>query len=85
LGRTPGQNRLFNGYRLWLVSQRSGSRLPLGVLTRVWGENYRVDEGPGLPVARYDTVLITADDRTAPSPDPHWPQVMAGSIEPGGA
>jgi len=83
LGRTPGQNRPFNGYRLWLVSQRSGSRLPLGVLTRVWGENYRVEEGPGLPVARYDTLLITADDRTAPSPDPHWPQVMTGSLEPG--
>lgn len=85
LGRTPGLNRPFNGYRLWLVSQRSGSRLPLGALTRVWGENYRVEEGPGLPLARYDTLLITADDRTAASPDPHWPHVMTGSLEPGGA
>lgn len=84
LGRVPGLDRPFNGYRLWLLNQRSGMRQPLGPLTRVWGENFRAEEGPGLPLARYDTLLVTADDRKAPSPDPHWPHVLVATIESAG-
>lgn len=81
LGRVSGTGRPFTGYRVWLVNQRSGSRLPLGLLTKVWGENYRLEVGPGVSFTRYDLLLITADDRTAASPDPHWPQVLAGPLD----
>jgi hypothetical protein len=79
LGRDPTTDRPFTAYRVWLMQQRTGSKLPLGHCVRVWGDNFRFESEGGLPLGRYDTIVITADDRTAPSPNPGAPQVLAGS------
>ncbi len=79
LGREPRTNRPYNAYRAWLLSHRGAQPFPAGICTRVWGENYRFESEKRLPLARYDTILITAEDRTAPSPNPQAPPVLRGS------
>jgi hypothetical protein len=78
LGRQPGQDRPYNTYRVWLVQQRTGTRMSLGVCSRVWGENFRFQSDPALPLTRYDQILVTADDRGA-APTPQSSQVLLGS------
>lgn len=79
LGRDPGTDRPYSIYRAWLVSQRAATRQPLGVLTRVWGENFRLESEPDLPLSRFDAVLVTADDRAQPLAPGSAPQVLMGS------
>ncbi|HWI54009.1 MAG TPA: hypothetical protein VNT01_17875 [Symbiobacteriaceae bacterium] len=70
--------RTYNAYRAWLLNQRAGTRQPLGLLTRVWGENFKLESEPDLPFDRYDSVLVTAEDRAAPAPSSGAPQVLLG-------
>lgn len=79
LGRDSTTDRPFNAYRVWLVQPRTGAKLSLGHCTRVWGDNFRFESESSLPLGRYDTILITADDRTAASPNPAAPQVLLGT------
>jgi hypothetical protein len=78
LGRDGLTGRPLNSYRVWLLNQRTGQRLPLGFCTRVWGENFRFQTDEVLPLTRFDAILITAEDRTLPSPNPNAPQVLIG-------
>jgi hypothetical protein len=80
LGRQPGQDRPYNTYRVWLVQHRTGSRMALGACSRVWGENFRFQSDPGLPLTRYDQILVTADDRSA-APTPQSSQVLLGNYQ----
>lgn len=79
IGRDAATGRPYNAYHIWLLHQRTGSRVSVGQLARVWGENYRLESDPGLPLARYDALLITAEDRNGDSPTAA-PQVMGGSL-----
>lgn len=79
LGKAANTGRPLNSYRAWLVNQRSGAREPLGLCARVWGENFRFQTGAPLPLGRFDTILITADDRTAAEPNPSAPHVLMGT------
>jgi len=71
--------RSYNAYRAWLLNQRAGTRQPLGLLTRVWGENFKLESDPELALAHYDSVLVTAEDRAAPGPSNGAPQVLLGA------
>lgn len=78
LGRDQTTGRPLNAYRAWLTNQHTGQRVDLGLLTRVWGENFRLEADGSLPLHRYDALLVTAEDRTGDSPDPAAPQVLFG-------
>ncbi|HYG58241.1 MAG TPA: hypothetical protein VD902_09300, partial [Symbiobacteriaceae bacterium] len=54
LGRDPATGRPYNAYRAWLVGQRSGTRHDLGLISRVWGDNFRLQSATGLPLQRFD-------------------------------
>jgi hypothetical protein len=82
LGRDAGTDRPYSIYRAWLISQRAATRQPLGVLARVWGENFRLESEPDLPLSRFDAVLVTADDRAQPLAPGSAPQVLIGSFSP---
>lgn len=73
--------RTYNSYRAWLLNQRAGTRHALGLLTRAWGENYRLESESDLPLSRFDAVLITAEDRSAGAPGAAAPQVLLGAYE----
>ncbi|HYF95476.1 MAG TPA: hypothetical protein VD969_24965 [Symbiobacteriaceae bacterium] len=73
--------RPYNAYRAWLLNQRAGTRQPLGLLTRVWGENFKLESEGGLPLSRFDAVLITAEDRLAGAPIASAPQVLVGDYD----
>jgi hypothetical protein len=79
LGRDAATDRPYATYRAYLVNQRAGARHPLGLLTRAWGENFRLESEPDLPLVHFDTVLVTADDRTLPLAPNSAPQVLAGT------
>jgi len=78
LGRDPYTGHPFSGYRAWLVSQRTRTRVSAGLCTRIWGENYRLQVDAGLPLCDYDAVLITAVDRNASTSSPDAPRVLLG-------
>lgn len=73
--------RTYNAYRAWLLNQRAGTRQPLGLLSRLWGENFKLESEPDLPLSRYDSVLVTAEDRAAPGPSSGAPQVLLGAYD----
>ena len=50
------------------------------MLTRVWGENFRLESEPDLPLSRFDAVLVTADDRAQPLAPGSAPQVLVGNL-----
>ncbi|MGE5675669.1 MAG: hypothetical protein ACM3XM_17605 [Mycobacterium leprae] len=81
LGRERSTDRPFNAYRVWLIQHRSGSRLPLGHCTRVWGDNFKFESTEPLPLNRYDGILIAVDDRSQNTPNPNSPQVLLGTYQ----
>ncbi|HWI66173.1 MAG TPA: hypothetical protein VNT75_30445 [Symbiobacteriaceae bacterium] len=72
-------NRSANAYRAWLLSQRSGTRHDLGLLTRLWGENFRLESEPLQPLDRFDAIVVTAEDRAARGAVATAPQVLLGT------
>lgn len=72
-------NPAYNAYRAWLLSQRAGTREPIGYLTRAWGENYRLEAAADLPFSRFDAIIITAEDRRATIENQNPPQVLFGA------
>lgn len=79
LGKEQSTGRPYNTYRVWLHSRRSGTHTPVGMLTRIWGENFRFQSAEPLPLSRHDTILITADDRAAVTPNQNAPQILTAT------
>jgi hypothetical protein len=78
----PSANHLgpsYNAYRAWLLNQRAGTRESLGLLTRAWGDNYRLETAGDLPLSHFDAIIITAEDRRAAISHQNPPQVLFGS------
>ncbi|MCG0239202.1 MAG: hypothetical protein L6E13_08260 [Firmicutes bacterium] len=78
LGRAAHTGRPYNTYRVWLQTSGSRAVAPLGMATRVWGETYRLQVRTGLALRRFDTLLVTAEDRAGSGARPSGPVVMAG-------
>lgn len=78
LGREKSTNRPFNAYQVWLQNQRSGQRTPMGICTRVWGENFRFQAETDQPLTSFDSILVTALDRTSSGAQTGAPQVLLG-------
>jgi hypothetical protein len=81
LGRDEATGRPLNAYRAWLLSQRTGLRHDLGLLARVWGENFRLHSDGGLPLERFDSVLVTAEDRSGEQGGQTAPHVLLGTYQ----
>lgn len=69
----------YNAYRAWLLNQRAGTRESLGLLTRAWGDNYRLETTGDLPMSHFDAIIITAEDRRAATAHQNPPQVLFGT------
>jgi hypothetical protein len=78
LGREKSTNRPFNAYQVWLQNQRSGQKTPMGICTRVWGENFRFQAEADHPLTSFDSILVTALDRTSSGAQTGAPQVLLG-------
>lgn len=71
-GYDPSTARNFNVYECWLGRSWTGERTSIGYFRKIWHDTYRIQHRPGEPLARYDTIIVTAGDRAAGSdPDRH--------------
>lgn len=62
-GTDPVTSRPFNVYAGWLVRRDNGDVAPLGFFRRVWAGNYRLQAHQAAPLAAFDTLLVSAEDR----------------------
>lgn len=65
LGQSQQTGRPYNVYRVWLQSSATREVRLLGPATRIWEHTYRLQIPEGVPLRRYDTILVTAEDRAA--------------------
>jgi hypothetical protein len=63
LGRNPQTDRPYNGYAVQLLAGPSGARMDLGWCERLWGDNFQMAVEKGLPLHRFDTLLVIGADR----------------------
>lgn len=78
LGESAQTGRPYNAYRAWLQSGPTRELLSLGVATRVRTDTYRVQIRNGLNLRRYDTLLVSAEDRAGSSSRPSGPVLLSG-------
>ncbi|MCL5677404.1 MAG: hypothetical protein M1602_06030, partial [Firmicutes bacterium] len=62
-GGDPVTSRPFNVYAGWLVKRESGDVAPLGFFRKVWPGTYRLQARRAAPLAAFDTLLVSAEDR----------------------
>lgn len=62
-GGDPVTSRPFNVYAGWLVKRESGDVAPLGFFRKVWPGAYRLQARGAAPLAAFDTLLVSAEDR----------------------
>ncbi|BDG59438.1 hypothetical protein [Caldinitratiruptor microaerophilus] len=78
LGRSPQTGRPYNAYRVWLHSSGTRELSSPGVAVRVWSDTYRLQVKEGVPLRRFDTIYVTAEDRAGSAGRPSGPMVLAG-------
>lgn len=79
LGKNEATGRPWSAYRAWLTHSATGASLVLGLLNRGSVDQWRLEVPEGLPLTRFDTVLVCLDERTNVEPRP-TPIVLQGSI-----
>lgn len=82
MGRDPRAGEPYGAYRVWLTGQNNRLRTPVGLCTRVWGENFRL-QAEGLNLRQYDTIVVAVAERDGEHPNPAAPQVVVGSFRAG--
>lgn len=78
MGQSGHTGRPYNAYRVWLQAGGTRQILPVGMVSRVWTDTWRLQVRDGLPLRRFDTVLVTAEDRAGSSAFPAGPVLLVG-------
>lgn len=78
LGESAQTGRAYNAYRAWLQSSATHETHAVGIAGRVWEGTYRIQVREGLHLRRFDTILITAEDRAGSAGHPAGMLVLAG-------
>lgn len=76
-GNASNTGREYNAYKAWLVATRSREQQPLGVLSRIWHDTYRIQLREGLDLRKFDAIQVSAEDRSSP-PTASGPVVLSG-------
>lgn len=78
LGESTQTGRPYNAYRVWLQSSATHDTHAVGIAGRVWEGTFRAQVREGLHLRRFDTILITAEDRAGSAAHPSGTLVLAG-------
>lgn len=78
-GCDPATGQPYNTYKVWLTHSHTREVTLLGFCRKVWHDTYRLQESAGPAVHRFDTVVITAEDRNGPGA-PRGPRVLSAAL-----
>ncbi len=77
-GESAHTGRNYNTYRVWLQSSSTHETLCAGMANRVWEGTYRTQIRDGLQLRRYDTLLVTVEDRAGSAGHPSGTLILSG-------
>lgn len=70
--------RTYNAYEAWLRNSRTKETASLGLCRKIWHDTFRLQKKGDVVLSRFDTILVTAEDRSGPSA-PSGPVLLSGT------
>lgn len=71
--------RTYNAYEAWLRNSGTKETVSLGLCRRIWHDTYRLQKKGDVNLSRFDTIMVTAEDRSGPT-TPSGPILLSGAF-----